>query len=80
MSELTSSFGINKPLTFGGVDYSIPIYTILGLFISVLVWFVFGFKYVFPEAISEKYDFVLMINNGEIMAPHTCEIIHARCI
>ena len=65
MSELSSNFGVKNPLSFGGVDYSIPIYIILGLFISVLVWFVFGFEYVFPETISEKYDFVLMINNGE---------------
>jgi glycine betaine/proline transport system permease protein len=40
-------------------------YIIIGLIISVLVWFVFGFKYVFPTSISERYDFVLMINNGE---------------
>ena len=65
VSELSSSFRESSPLSFGGVDYSIPIYIILGLLVSVLVWFIFGFQYVFPESISEKYDFVLMINNGE---------------
>ena len=65
MTEISSSFGARKPFVIGGVDYSIPIYIILGLVVSVLVWFVFGFKYVFPSSISERYDFVLMINNGE---------------
>ncbi len=65
MTEISSSFGAKKPFVIGGVDYSIPIYIILGLVVSVLVWFVFGFKYVFPSSISERYDFVLMINNGE---------------
>ena len=65
MTEISSNFGAKKPFVIGGVDYSIPIYIILGLVVSVLVWFVFGFKYVFPSSISERYDFVLMINNGE---------------
>ena len=65
MTEISSRFGAKKPFVIGGVDYSIPIYIILGLVVSVLVWFVFGFKYVFPSSISERYDFVLMINNGE---------------
>ena len=65
MTEISSSFAARKPFVIGGVDYSIPIYIILGLVVSVLVWFVFGFKYVFPSSISERYDFVLMINNGE---------------
>ena len=65
MTEISSSFGARKPFVIGGVDYSIPIYIILGLVVSVLVWFVFGFEYVFPSSISERYDFVLMINNGE---------------
>ena len=65
MTEISSSFGAKKPFVIGGVDYSIPIYIILGLVVSLLVWFVFGFKYVFPSSISERYDFVLMINNGE---------------
>ena len=65
MTEISSSFGARKPFVIGGVDYSILIYIILGLLVSVLVWFVFGFKYVFPSSISERYDFVLMINNGE---------------
>ena len=65
MTEISSSFGARKPFVIGGIDYSIPIYIILGLVLSVLVWFVFGFKYVFPSSISERYDFVLMINNGE---------------
>ena len=65
MTEISSSFGARKPFVIGGVDYSIPIYIILGLVVSVLVWFVFGFKYVFPSSISERYDFVLMIKNGE---------------
>ena len=65
MTEVNVSFATRKPFVIGGVDYSIPIYIILGLVVSVLVWFVFGFKYVFPSSISERYDFVLMINNGE---------------
>ena len=65
MTEISSNFCAKKPFVIGGVDYSIPIYIILGLVVSVLVWFVFGFKYVFPSSISERYDFVLMINNGE---------------
>ena len=65
MSDLSSAFDLKKPFLFGGVDYSVPIYIILGLIISIIVWFIIGFRYVFPEAISDQFDFQLIINNGE---------------
>jgi len=79
VSELSSSFRVKRPLSFGGVDYSIPIYIIVGLIISVLVWFFLGFKYVFPEAISGKFDFILMINNAETWL-HTHAKIYTRAV
>ncbi len=65
MSDLSSAFDLKKPFLFGGVDYSVPIYIILGLIISIIVWFIIGFRYVFPEVISDQFDFQLIINNGE---------------
>jgi len=65
MSELSSNFDLKKPFLIGGVDYSILFYILLGLIISVVVWFSVGFKYVFPEAISSQFDFQLIINNAE---------------
>jgi len=79
VNELSSSFRVKRPLSFGGVDYSIPIYIIVGLIISVLVWFFLGFKYVFPEAISGKFDFILMINNAETWL-HTHAKIYTRAV
>ena len=65
MSELSSTFDFKKPFLFGGVDYSVPVYILLGLLISIIVWFSIGFRYVFPEAISGQFDFQLIINNAE---------------
>ena len=65
MSELSSTFDFKKPFLFGGVDYSVPFYILLGLLISIIVWFSIGFRYVFPEAISGQFDFQLIINNAE---------------
>ncbi len=65
MSELSSTFDFKKPFLFGGVDYSVPVYILIGLLISIIVWFSIGFRYVFPEAISGQFDFQLIINNAE---------------
>ena len=58
-------FDFSRMIVIGGVNYTALGLALLGLFVSILVFRLFGFQYGFPEAISSRIDFIYWINIGE---------------
>jgi len=59
-----SSF--RRALTFAGTDYSLPIYILLGIGFSVLVWFGLHDQFPFPPELAERFHFVQSINESVV--------------
>ncbi len=65
MVDQTASELVSKRLTYGGRDYSVLIYIILGFLISLVVYWALAGVYGFPTAISDRFNIAESINNAE---------------
>ena len=65
MANITEGQGLRQRFTYQGHDYSLLVYILAGLAVSLLVWSLTKFQFGFPEAISSRFDFAAGINSAE---------------
>jgi len=65
MSENSATARLRARLTYGGRDFSLPIFIVAGFAISLIVYWLTADTYAFPKSVTDRFDFAESINNGE---------------